>query len=315
MSTATTPVLGIHHVGLRAHDAPALAAFYRRAAGLQEWTALQALEAAGLPDHGTALCAPNSGIRVLHGGRQPRRLPVSEAGFTHVCLQSPDFAKLLVSFAESGATFHGTPVELGTGFRYAYARDTEHNVVELEGVAPVWTEPQPWLAHVNVAAHDLKTLTRFYEDLLGRSATRSPRLAADVRLDTLADLPQVALRMAWVPAGACQIELIRYDEPLTAATRASSRRREEGHCGHAYLAFEVDEVEAAAAHVLRCGGSVSPRAARQPLAFAHDPEGNPLWLLDARWLAVHGAGISQLAQPDLVARFELLRLAASAAHP
>ena len=308
MLSPDNPILGINHVGIVAHDLPALQNFYARAAGLQPWSALDAL---GLPGGGVALAGPNAGVRLLPGASSPRRRHVSEAGFTHLCFQSPAITPLHRAFAEAGATFHSPLVDLGTGFLYCYARDPEHNVTELEGVAPVWTEPQPWLAHVNVACADLRAQCSFYGNLLGNQAARSPHLANDVRLDRIAAIDAVALRMAWLQAGNMQIELIHYSAPAAAATTSVSTRREAGANGHAYIAFEVSDLQAALQHVVASGGAVPRAGSDLPvadgLAHATDAEGNALWLLERRWLEQHGASFAQLPQPDITARFAAAR--------
>lgn len=298
------PIVGIHHIGIAAHDAPALVRFYRHAAGLAAWPALDAV---GLPGAGIALAGPNAGLRLLPGAAPAQRRAVSEAGITHLCLQSPAIAALLAAFAGAGATFHAPPVDLGTGFQYSYSRDAEHNVTELEGVMPVWTQPRPWIAHVNIACADLTAQCAFYGALFGASVTRSPRYARDSRLDSLADLSGVELRMAWVPAGNLQVELIHYSHPAEAATMARSTRRRAGASGHAYIALEVEHLEAAGAHLLACGGALAPGAQPAGMTIGADPEGNPLWLLDRQHLARHGAGLAALSQPDITARFDAAR--------
>jgi catechol 2,3-dioxygenase-like lactoylglutathione lyase family enzyme len=298
------PILGIHHVGIVAHDAPALASFYQQAAGLQPWPPM---DAAGLPGQGIALAGPNAGVRLLPGGAAPRRRPVSEAGITHLCLQSPAIDALHADFVAAQASFHSPLVDLGTGFLYCYARDTEYNVTELEGVAPVWMVPRPWIAHVNVACANLLSQCAFYGALCSAPVVRSPRLKGDARLDQIADLQGVDLRMAWVPAGNLQVELIHYEQPEHAATRYPSTRREPGACGHAYIAFEVASLGAARAHLLACGGSLAAEDAAPGLAIGADPEGNALWLLDRDHLIAQGASFSQLPQPDITARFAAAR--------
>jgi catechol 2,3-dioxygenase-like lactoylglutathione lyase family enzyme len=302
--TAGNPFLGVHHVAIVAHDVPALTAFYTRAARLAPWPALQSL---ALQGEGVALAAPNAGLRILAGGGVPLRRPVSEAGFTHLCLQSPGIAALRQAHAHAGASFHSPLVDLGTGFLYCYARDIEHNVIELEGVAPVWPDDTPWVAHVNVACADLARQAAFYGALLDTPVARSPRLQDDPRFDQIADLPGVALRMAWVPAHNLQIELIHYSRPEAMATTATSGRRTAGAPGHAYVAFEVHSLAAARSHLLHCGGSVEEAAGATGAIQATDPEGNALWLLDQQWLAEHNASIARLAQPDIAARFTAAR--------
>ena len=299
-----TPIVGIHHIGIVAHDVPALARFHACAAGLQAW---HALDAVGLPGEGVALAGPNAGLRLLAGGAPAQHRPVSEAGITHLCLQSPAIDALLAAFAGAGATFHAPPVDLGTGFIYSYPRDPEHNVTELEGVLRVWDEPQPWIAHVNIACADLGAQSVFYAALFGTQAALSPRFARNERLDRLAALPGVELCMGWVSAGNLQVELIRYTQPAAAATTACSTRRATGASGHAYIALEVDDLDAACAHLTSCGGALAHGAQPTGMATATDPEGNALWLLARAHLDRHGASITTLSQPDITARFAAAR--------
>jgi catechol 2,3-dioxygenase-like lactoylglutathione lyase family enzyme len=302
---AGSPILGVNHVGIVAHDALAVARFYRRAAGLRDWPELEGFgwPAAG----GIALAGPNAGLRVLPGGAAPVRRPVSEAGWTHLCLQSPAIDALRAAFADSAAAFHGPLIDLGTGFLYCYARDPEHNVVELEAVAPVWSDPHPWIAHVNVACADLAAQGRFYAALFDAPVARSPRLAHDERLDRIADIDGVELRMAWVDAGNLQIELIHYSQPAALATGAQSSRRGPAAAGHAYVALEVTTLEAARKHLLACGGSLRADGAAVATAVAADPEGNALWLVERAALEDQGAALAQLAQPDITRRFAAAR--------
>lgn len=311
---AASAFTGVHHVGIAAHDAARLQRFYADAAALRPWPALDAL---ALPGDGVALAGPNAGVRVLPGAGVPQRRPVSAAGITHLCLQSPRIAALRAAHADAGAAFHSPLVNLGTGFLYCYARDPEHNVTELEGVADVWPDATPWFAHVNVAAADLPRLCDFYAGVFGSAATRSPRLRNDARLDAIADLPGVELRMAWVPAGNLQVELIHYTQPLAAATTAPGTRRDAGAGGHAYIALEVADLGAATAQLLQLGGSaaaVTAADAASGLRRAADPEGNALWLLDRSTLTRHGAAIAQLPAPDIAQRFAAARQALQG-HP
>jgi catechol 2,3-dioxygenase-like lactoylglutathione lyase family enzyme len=301
---SSSPFLGINHVGIVAHDAAALARFYGDAAALRPWPALEKIN---LPGSGITLAGPNAGLRVLAGGPLPQRRAVSEAGITHLCFQSTAVDHLRESFTQAQAAFHCPLIDLGTGFLYCYARDTEHNVAELEGVMPVWADRTPWFAHVNVACADIARQSAFYGALFGTAATRSPRLAGDPRLDQIADLHGVELRMAWVAAGNMQIELIHYSQPTAQATTPHSTRRQAGAGGHAYVALETADLAAAAAHLLACGGSLAEAQPARDTVIAADPEGNPLWLLARDTLKQHGAAYSQLPQPDITARFAAAR--------
>jgi predicted enzyme related to lactoylglutathione lyase len=306
---AGSAFIGVHHVAIAAHDAARLQRFYTSAAALRPWPALDAL---ALPGDGVALAGPNCGVRVLPGADLPRRRPVSEAGITHVCLQSTRIATLRAAHLDAGATFHSPLVDLGTGFLYCYARDPEYNVTELEGVADVWPDATPWIAHVNVAAADMARLCDFYAGVFGSNAQRGARLRNDARFDAIAELPGVELRMAWVPAGNVQIELIHYTQPASVATSMPGTRRQPGASGHASIALEVADLDAATALLLQLGGTVAATSADDAasgLRRAADPEGNALWLLDSSTLTRHSAAIAQLGAPDVASRFAAARLA------
>jgi catechol 2,3-dioxygenase-like lactoylglutathione lyase family enzyme len=290
---------GIHHVALATAEAPAAAAFYQHANHFVPWAHAQHLNLGG---NGHMLCGINAGLLLLNAasGQKPLRLPVSESGITHLCLQTPSINTVYGALATVGASFHCKPIDLGTGYLYTYARDPEFNVVEIECVAPVWDDPQPWIAHVNIATHDLDRLIGFYAALLGVTAARSPRLRNDARLDAIADLPNVQLRMAWLQASNMQIELMQYLEP---ATRSHSVRRQEGACGYAHIAFEVADLGAALDHLRVCGGSVPVHQTGDWRAVCHDPDGNPLWLLALSHPSRQGASIQHLREPSINQRF------------
>lgn len=304
------PVIGLHHVALAVHDVPAAARFYVQAAGCRPWAAAAAL---GLPAGAQPLCSPNAGLVLLPADPAAPvvRRPVSEAGIAHVCLQTPDIAQVVGRFKALGATLHNDPIDLGTGFLYCYARDPQANVIEIECVAPVWADPQPWLAHANIVTHDLPRLLDFYSRWLGTEAVRSPRLHNDTRLDRIADLADVQTRMAWLGAGNAQIELMHYLHPLTTA---HTGRRAPGAPGYAYLAFEVTNLAQACEHLLASGGRLDVEPASQPWqATGFDADGNRMLLLDLQAPEHQALRISALPDPDVTPRFAAARAALMAA--
>jgi catechol 2,3-dioxygenase-like lactoylglutathione lyase family enzyme len=302
-----TPVfLGIHHVALNVVDVSAAERFYTNAASMHAWSAGDALN---LPGAGRYLSSKNMALRLLPANAEAPlvRYPVSAAGITHVCFQTPDIALVYQNFATSRASFHCTPIDLGTGFLYTYARDPEHNVSEIECVPPVWTDAAPWLAHVNIASADLDRAIGFYSALLGKTAATSPRLRRNARLDAIANLENVDLRMAWIAAGNAQIELMQYANP---ATRIGERSADTNAPGYVHIAFEVSDLEMALAHLRACGGEVhEPRlpSAMSSIADCRDPDGNRLLLmeLDSNIAAI--AGIASFPEPNIVDRFNAAR--------
>ena len=306
VSTSQQTVVGLHHVALTVCDVAAAERFYSEGAGYQPWPQAHAL---GLPNGARALCTANAGLWLLPAaaGAALVRRPVNEAGIAHLCLQTPDIGLVIGRFKTLGASLHSEPIDLGTGFLYCYARDPEANVIEVEGVAPVWTETRPWLAHANIVSHDLTRLTDFYSRWLGIEAVRSPRLRDDVRISTIADLPDVQLRAAWLNLGNAQIEIMQYLQP---ATGIETGRREAGTPGFAHLGFEVRDLAAAGAHLQACGGRLDAAPATGAWqAMGHDPDGNRLLLLDLHASVHQGLRIADLADAQITQRFTAARAA------
>lgn len=309
MTSIASPFRGIHHVELAAANVDSLARFHAQASRLTPWPEAEATAALAT---GRWLRAPNAALRVVPASQTVQPLPVSEAGWTHLCLQGIELQALVQAHLAAGARLHTTPVDLGTGFLYTYARDPEANVVELEGVPPLRDDDRPWIAHVNVACHDLRSMAHFYGALFGVEPRRSPALGHDPRLDALADLKGVALRMAWVPAHNLQIELIHYSAPEGDRTGLDSRRRAPGQPGWQRVALEVSSLSEAQAHLIACGGALGPIDPCGVGRQATDPEGNALWLLPSDWLRGHGLDLAAFEEPDLVEAFERQRRHSSA---
>lgn len=300
------PVVGLHHVALRVVSVDRAAQFYGAAAGFLPWQAAGALaESMG----GLALCAPNAGLMLLPAdpSNKPVRRPVCEGGIAHLCLQTPAIQPVVSQMTALGAKLHSEPIDLGTGFLYCYARDLEHNVIEVECVAPVWSDPRPWVAHANIVTHDLPRLCQFYSALLGVEAVRSPRLRDDPRLDAIADLQGVQLRAAWLNAGNAQLELMQYLHP---ATPMATGRRTAGAAGFAHIAFEVADLASACAHLIVCGGAVEPATGSSDWqALCTDPDGNPVLLLALDKEFRQSLRIQDLTDPQITSRFAAARAA------
>jgi catechol 2,3-dioxygenase-like lactoylglutathione lyase family enzyme len=247
----------------------------------------------------------SSEFSVAVQGQQKMR-PVSDAGIVHICLQSPSIETLYSSFARSGADFHAEPVDLGTGFLYSYARDLEKNVVELEGVPPVWKDKTPWVAHVSFSTADIDRLVGFYASVLGQVPIRSATLGPNRRIDAVSGLKDTQFMAAWIPAGNMQIEIIQYLQPKTLA-HAGARMLAE--LGYAYVCFEVADIELASTRFLAAGASRLSDFAHidgPSCFFCADPDGNPILLVAPGADSKH-LSISALPNADIVSRMAIRR--------
>ncbi len=309
--------VGLHHAGLKVRNLAAAQRFFEQAVGLHAHhtvTAVTAVTAVGAVaaapwQQGVLMQGPNAAItlKAVTGATPEQLRPVSRAGITHVCLQSTAMADLHQAFAAAGASFHGEPVDLGTGFLYCYARDPEGNVIELEGFAPVWPDPKPWLAHVSITTADLTRLRDFYSLLLGSAAHTSTRLGPRRRMDIISGLQGTQLQAAWLAAGNQQLELIQYFNP---ATRHEPVPDAEDTPGWGHLAFEVSDLPTAKAHALACGAQPLREDNDVHSAWLRDPDGNRLLLLQIT-PAQASLAIQAQSQPHIVAQAATLRTQAA----
>jgi catechol 2,3-dioxygenase-like lactoylglutathione lyase family enzyme len=317
-------IKGIHHVGLTVNDLSAAASFYANAANMVVVddfdTLLEPIDAAlGFRRHRMLQC-DNAYLRLLEPSHKkplptdPR--PVADEGIVHICLQSPDIDHLYKQFAKAGSGFHAPPVDLGTGYLYSYARDLEKNVVELEGVPPVWPDPKPWVAHVSFSSSHVDRLANFYATILGQEAIRSPRLGPHPRMDLVSGMKNTTFKAAWIPSTNMQVEVIQYLEPPTVPRSAPHAVGSPGYC---YVCIEVDDLVAAKSHLLASGAKHEPALeamcalgakVKSEDSIAHDfctdPDGNLLMLLKIGE-ANSALSISSLPDAKIISRMNILR--------
>lgn len=143
--------------------------------------------------------------------------------------------------------------------------------------------------HTNLVARDWRRLAAFYREVFGCEPAGPERDFSGPDLDRGTGLRGARLRgvhlrlPGWGEDGPT-LEIFRYDELADAGPIAVNRP------GFGHIAFEVDDVEAAARRVLeRGGGSVGETVTlatsdgrRVTWRYLTDPEGNVLEL--QRWL-------------------------------
>ena len=143
--------------------------------------------------------------------------------------------------------------------------------------------PAPFtLSHFGLCVSDLDRSLRFYGDGLGFDVAEQYQLDSDVMvgLDKALEVGErVIVTSQFIRLGTLAIELLHYASP--APTGAPSATR--GQIGLSHLAFQVDDAEASAAHLVECGGTIidSTRATLgTPLLFVHDPDGVRIELME-----------------------------------
>ena len=140
-------IKGIHHVALVVQDFDSVLPYYCAAAGLRQLTGSDALAISpvyhelagrgGTPCGQILLAGPNGYLKLLSHRHPTLRTnfhidPINRPGIRHFCVQNRDCAALEKAVRGNGGGLIAPPLDLGTGNQYAYARDFEGNIMEIE---------------------------------------------------------------------------------------------------------------------------------------------------------------------------------------
>lgn len=199
---------------------------------------------------------------------------VHAAGIRHICLQTEISDALYDAMIAAGASSHARPAGLGTGNSYVYIRDSEGNLLELEGVPWAPAEiSRPWFAHTAIVTPDIERLSGFYSMLTGTEVVRQARFGPDPKFDIVAGIEGVRFAGAWMRLANAEIEFWQYFDPPTVPVT----RRQANEPGWNHLCFDSDDVDSdyerlAAAGVELHGPPQEFGAAR--VLFGRDPDGN-----------------------------------------
>lgn len=290
-------ITGVHAVGLRVSDVERTADALGRAIALKRLDAPGAWLARG----------PNVHLELSAAWSDAPPRAVHDAGITHLCLQGREITALRTALEAGDARFLSEPVDLGTGFLYAYGRDRDGLLLETEGAPFAPVEPASWFGHIALVTPDLKRLSGFYAALTGLPQARAARLRGDAKYDAVTGLPDVDVRATWVPGLNLSLEFWRYLNPATEWSPLV-----EGAPAYTHVTFESDAVAADFERALALGATpeTPPSAvASGERAVVRDPDGNEVRLV--RW-ADPALSNRALLHPDILERVRLAREAVPA---
>jgi len=188
-------IVGLHHIGVSVESLERSTAFYEAAFGFEEINRFPLrddaagramLQLPAIAGSAAMLRAPNMIVEVFEFADAKRRAadrPVNEPGITHFCLQTPSMGELAARMEAAGGRFASEPTDLGADILYAYPRDPDRNVIELECLSAAAETSAVWAAHVSITTPDIDRAVRFYERLTGATARarRRPRSAPSLR--------------------------------------------------------------------------------------------------------------------------------------
>ena len=286
-------ITGLHHVGLAAADIGGAARFY------------ESLTGAAAPANTTGGLLAGLNLRIeVHQAASSEATPpaLNRPGIRHLCVQNFDCAKLEAAVTGAGGALIAPPLDLGTGNLYAYARDPEGNIVEIEGL-PYAPSAQPnWIGHVALVTRNIGATLRFYSALLGTEAAGPRQVGPSAAVDWMGGLTGAILHGAWLSAGNVGLEFWEFREPRYAGPTDRTGFAEPGF---SHLAFESNAPLQDMARALALGASL-PRGAieAQPTPGALDSRlvSGPDGVL-IEFVHMTGADLA-LADRNVVARIE-----------
>ncbi len=313
-------ITGIHHVALVVADLVAAERYYCAAAGMKRLSEAAARALAGLinaasepPSASAVLAGPNGYLLLLAakppaGSPNAADSPINRPGIRHFCVQNRDCTILERAVLGHDGSLIAPPLDLGTGNQYAYARDGEGNIMEIEGLPYAPADFPTWIGHVAIVTRDLDTATRFYTGLLGTQLTSRSRVGPGPQFDRMGGLIGAQLEGAWLPAGNMQMEFWQFHAPRFLSEGA---RRALHDPGYRHIALETAALDVTAARLLKLGGRLLSDFAENELArsvLAADLEGNVLQLLELR-TAGTPLSVAALTNPAICSAVEAGRQA------
>jgi glyoxylase I family protein len=136
-------------------------------------------------------------------------------------------------------------------------------------------------SHLGICVADIDKSLRFYCDGLGFELAEAYDLddtAMPGLAETLEVEAPVTMRSQMITKGAVRVELLAYDTPPPHGTPSASR----GQLGLTHLAWNVADVDAVAARLVACGGTILEHTAASvgvQLLFVADPDGTRIELI------------------------------------
>jgi catechol 2,3-dioxygenase-like lactoylglutathione lyase family enzyme len=298
--TITPTTIGIHHVSISVQNLDKSVAFYTQALAMKEASRsrinnkIKSEKKAGIthiPRKKAILQSPNAYFELIEfdgAKNQPlSKMPIEGAGITHVCYQMPMAKPIYEKVKTLGAMMVSRgdkPVDLGGyGIYYAYTRELNNIIFEMEHFdAPPFTE-DVWVGHVSIVTPNIDTLVAFYTQLLGiRPHRRADNIKPNARFDAIGNMDNLKFRGAWFKVGNMILEMWQYENPVTPTP---TKPRLFNEIGYQNIAFEVGNIHNEykrlrgkrmaflSKPVLQNGGKI---------VFLRDPDGNLISLQETK---------------------------------
>jgi catechol 2,3-dioxygenase-like lactoylglutathione lyase family enzyme len=135
----------------------------------------------------------------------------------------------------------------------------------------------PICNHLGIVVSDLDRSRRFYQEVLGFRVWYEDSSVPDAAVGKLLGLtPPLGAELCYLELEGWAIELIHFSAPEAAV---AMRERTMSEVGLSHLSVSVDDIRAAAARAVECGGSIVESSDLGVALMVRDPDGQLIELL------------------------------------
>ncbi|MEM8772247.1 MAG: VOC family protein [Pseudomonadota bacterium] len=284
-------VKGVRYIGVTVSDIDDTLAFYNQGVAY-DVIERKTVDVSSLPDQllsaprGKADVAlvklPNVYLRLIDfdpdAKEAPSIRPVIGPGYTHICYISPATNSAYDKFRAAGLDMVSRgdgPVDIGGyGMLYAYGRDPDGTMIEMEVASKPRRADDFWVGHIAVTTPDIERMLAFYSDVIGYGPRRRTAQENHPKIDAIADIDNAKIKGGWFALRNMELEVWTYERPETPSREEPAML--DG-LGYNSIAFEVDDLDAEMIRLREEGLDFTGEPAEEAgwrVAYAYDPDGN-----------------------------------------
>jgi catechol 2,3-dioxygenase-like lactoylglutathione lyase family enzyme len=281
-------IKGINRVGLSVKNLHESVAFYSN--GMQLKEIKRDVEKKGIltkKNHKfSILQGPNCFLELMQfAGSESQdlsKMPIEGPGITHVCYQAsktkPIYEKVKTLSAKI-ISRGNQPIDRGFGYTYAYARDLNNIMFEMEHLEKPTFKEDVIVGHVALVTPDMDRLVKFYTQILGiEPHTRRDSIRDSPKLDDIANIDGLKMRAAWFKTGSIGLEMWSFENPKTLEAQKPSPYHQ---IGYNKVVFEVENIDSEYKRLKDLGVKFLSEPVSNKnysVVYARDPDGNLIGL-------------------------------------
>ncbi len=287
-------IAGLHHIGLGVADLDNAIGFFENVAGFSavsqhaldaDSPLRDALGAGSVAIEVALIAGPNGYIQcaAVASADSPKGRaapPINTSGIRHFCIQHQDCDMLADGVRNANGSLVADPLDLGTGNQYAYARDGEGNIIEIEGLPYAPAEQSTWIGHIAIVTPKLDRMIDFYRTLLGTDLQGRSMVGPGPRSDKMGGLSDAQLEGAWLPTDNMLLEFWQFHAPLSPPKHRHTTMLD---LGYTHICLETDDLDHDFEQMIEAGATAicePVETCNARVQFARDPDGNIIALLE-----------------------------------